>query len=277
VKGLLLSAFLLIPVLAHSAGTEIQIYRDGTAVKAITIENYKLRTVIRSKPPHRQLNPEGKTFEFEGVRINELLNLTPKDQNLFVHFVGVDGYISSLPVSILLKTNAILALKRNGQSIADREGGIQVVFPTEGDHSVLPLYAKKAAFWCWYVRSIVVGDLSSNLKIGAVRPTIEQGEAFTFEPPSVFQLQKANCPETFRVPLAKATHIKEVSLHRLSGETKTILSQDYDLLLPKGNKPLSVNCGGPIALINRTRLTPLKPPVLARNIETSVVSIEEIQ
>jgi hypothetical protein len=173
----------------------------------------------------------------------------------------------------------ILALKENGQSLPDRRGGIQVIYPTEGKDSVETPYAKKAAFWCWYVRSVIVGNLPNDLRIGNERlkqlPT--SGEAFSFEAPSGFQFEQTRCPATVRVPLSSIIDAKNVSLHLLSGNSKVISTDKFDLILSGDKKAFPVNCDGPFALVDRTKTASLKPPVLARDIEMSVASIEKLQ
>ena len=271
----LLSVLLLVAsgaVAAEPTGeTQIKIFRPNTKPLVVSIESTLGRAVVRSKTPHRQLNPEGKTEEFEGIDIRGLLGLTTKDKNSLVHFVGADGYVSTVPASILLMTNAILALKENGHPIDDHRGGLQVIFPTEGKGAVEDAYAKKAAFWCWYVRSIVIGDLENRVDI----QKLNKAKPIEFIPPSVFQFEKVVCPKTVRIPLAQVTKSPFVVAELLSGKTKRIQAADFDLVLSATKKALPVICGGPLALADRETLSKLPPPILAKSLETNVTSISE--
>lgn len=276
IVAVLLTAFASNAAEPRESGA-ITILREHST-KTVELDSIKNRTVIRSKPPHRQLNPEGKTSEFAGVALKQLLGLSAKDADLLVSFVGVDGYISTVPASVLLKTNTILALTEDGQPLEDRRGGIQVIYPTEGADAVESRYATKAAFWCWYVRSIIVGDLSNQEKFGVVAPRkltkSSDASVFHFEPPSVFQFNQALCPTSYRIPLSRFTRAPKVKAHLLAGNTKEITTADVDLVFSQGAKALPVHCGGPLALLDRTK--PIAQPTLAKHLETNVSSIEEL-
>lgn len=269
------SLFLLSFVVHADARRDNRIYRAGTVTRTVSIDQLGDLVSIRSAPPHRQLNPENKTFTFEGIAIQKLLGLSKKDQNKTIYFIATDNYVSAIPASVLLKSNAILALKQDGKPIEERLGGLQVIFPTEGPDAVEERYAKKAAFWCWYVRSIVIGDLVS-LKIGKapLKVPAKLAEQFTFDPPSVFQFEKRSCPKTVRIPLNKLTRSDSLVLRILSGESKNVETERYDLILSDRLKPLPVHCGGPFLLAERSRVATSTTPILARNLETGVIEIE---
>lgn len=263
-----------------SAATEqaspiVFIYRNSLNPVQMDL-NAKPTESVLSKTPHRTLNPKHRTARFEGVNIVQLLGLKNRDQGALVHFVGADGYISTVPASVLLKTNALLALKQDDHKLTEREGGVQIIYPTEGPNAVEARYGAKAAFWCWYVRSIIVGDLPNGPLLGHKWSSHPKGGApFSFEPRSVFQFEKQRCPDAVRIRLTEIARSATVSVRFLSGQSRDLRTEDFDLLMSPEKTALPVSCGGPFGLVERAKVVQLKSPVLDRDLELGVVGIEE--
>jgi hypothetical protein len=257
-----------------SSPATISLYRHSLEPTQIDLSTQPIES-ISSKTPHRLLNPNHKTFQFEGISVVQLLSLTNRDSKQVVYFIGSDGYTAMIPAAVLLKTDAILALKKDGHSLSESDGGIQVVFPTEGPNAVDTKYAAKAAFWCWYVRSIIIGDLpkSKELKDSSNLANVP----FSFEPRSVFQFEKQHCPASVRVPLSQVEQSPEVRIRQLSGKEKKVESSRFDLLLSADGAALPIRCGGPYGLVERARVANLKSPVLAQDLELGVVKVEALQ
>src|ERR1035438_1693204 len=100
-------AFLLCMPLIASADQadvhDIAVYRGSLKPKLIDLGSSRKLVTVRSKIPHRQLNPGGQVLEYQGINLNDLLHLRDRDRGLLVHFVGADGYVSTVPASVLLK------------------------------------------------------------------------------------------------------------------------------------------------------------------------------
>jgi len=256
---------------------QVTVYRKSLKGKPTHVIQKSRSVIVRSRTPHRQLNPEGLVSAFEGVQISRLLGLTQKDRSKLVHFVAKDEYVSTVPASVLIDSQAILAFKENGNPIEDRRGGLQVIFPTEEKVKVPEIYLKKAAFWCWYVKSIVVGDLSE----GGLRPSKGRKlsnamiSRFDFVPPSVFQVVPVSCPRTIRVPFSVFQTTRPMNAEFLNGSQRELNPEEFELVLGEGMRPLPVHCGGPYALVASAKLATLSQPLLAKNLLLNYVGAYE--
>jgi DMSO/TMAO reductase YedYZ molybdopterin-dependent catalytic subunit len=90
---------------------------------------------------------------WEGVRIKDLLALARiRPEGKYITFTCVDGYSTSLPVSYLLKYNALLASSVNGYPLS----------PVDGYPLRLVAFGKFGYKWAKWVNKMVITDNSEK-------------------------------------------------------------------------------------------------------------------
>ncbi|MGK5085721.1 molybdopterin-dependent oxidoreductase [Bdellovibrionota bacterium FG-1] len=237
-------------------------------VEHLDVANLSKKWVaLKSTPPHRQLNPEHQVFQYEGIELKHLLRAHNLPRAGWVCAIGVDDYVSMIPAELIRNHRALLAFHENGKPLIKQRGGQQVVYPTEpGDHPIAEIYAKKAAFWAWYVKALVVGRLPNSILWDKDQAVISglaaQSPPIRMTPLPTFSYEKYECPKVYSISvnrfLVSRGHkmTAPVRFLSLSGRAVNVSSEDikegrYLLLAARGDAGFPVQCGGPFLLVRR--------------------------
>ena len=217
---------------------------------------------VRSKPPHRLINPDHRIFEFEGPELKTLLRGSSLERARYVYGIGADGYVTMVPAEVIRRHDVILAFKRDGQMLTPTLGEQQIIFPTEGATAAPVRFREKSAFWAWYLRALVAGDLPNVLTVGRQqldsRKLSPRGKAVDYVPPSLVRVGEGNCPLVDELPLSRVpglnsdTSSKALNLYKEAMPLSPV--SGYRLLRAFTSKGIPVECGGPFILIKPGRL-----------------------
>lgn len=219
----------------------------------------------RSNPPHRQLNPEHKTSTYEGIELRKLLTKLDLKRSKIIYVVGSDGYISMISADTIWKYPVMLAFKKDDQILTRKNGEQQIIFPTEDNSlgNIPEKITQKAAFWTWYVRSLISGDLPNEILLNSnpiSRLNLKTVKVpVTYVPPSVFSYEPQICPIVTSIPLnavlAGRSHVRSIFVKLLSGQSLEVASKNvspemYRIIFNKDpSVAIPVNCGGPFLLL----------------------------
>jgi hypothetical protein len=222
---------------------------------------------VKSAPPHRQLNPDHHVIDYEGIELKRLTAGLDTVRDRWIYFIGLDEYVSMVPAELVRNHRAVLAFRENGKALMKQRGGQQVVYPTEpDDQPVAEQYAKKAAFWAWYVKSIVIGSLPNSIMGSEKRADISvlasKASPVRITPLPTFSYEKHECPKVYGVTVdasfMERVHKPRSSIRFLSltGKSIDVSPEDfkkgrYLLLATRGDTAFPVQCGGPFLLIKR--------------------------
>jgi hypothetical protein len=208
---------------------------------------------VRANPPHRLVNPEHKTFVFEGPELRRLLADTGLGRARFVYGIGADGYVTMIPAAVVRGHSVLLAVRRDGETLTPTLGEQQVIFPTTAPEP----YRSRSAFWTWYARAFVVGELPNRLSIGARSVALSRlaskAAPASYVPPSLVRVDERACPRVGDLALSDVPGLKGArkgvarALHKDAIELDSL--EGYRLLASTTGQALPVSCGGPFILV----------------------------
>ncbi|ABC27732.1 hypothetical protein HCH_00839 [Hahella chejuensis KCTC 2396] len=237
----------------NAAAKEIFVINKNAAdYRVVETNEIGARIDVYSNTPHRYLNSEKKEHVFTGVPVSELSAKEWRYDN--VYFIGDDDYITFMPAQIANNPQTILASAKDAAPLSKRDGEVQVILPTREDAKVEDKYLKKAAFWAWYVKTVVYGDLNNTLQYGdaSIDMTKVMGEPTTaYKAPSVFSYEPIECPETYQVSvkdLDPGFDKGSVQFRQLNGNQRGYGAGDVMLIFSKEDTALPIECGGPYAV-----------------------------
>ncbi|WLQ12396.1 hypothetical protein O5O45_21960 [Hahella aquimaris] len=228
------------------------INKNAADYRVVETNDSDKRIDVYSNTPHRYLNSEKKEHVFSGVPVSELSSKEWRYDN--VYFIGDDDYITFMPAQIANHPQTILASAKDAAPLSKRDGEVQVILPTREEAKVEDKYLKKAAFWAWYVKAVVYGELNNSLQYGdaSIDMTNVMGEpAQAYKAPSVFSYDPIVCPDTYQVSvkdLDPGFDKGEVEFLQLNGNHRTYGAGDVMLIFSKEDTALPVECGGPYAV-----------------------------
>lgn len=223
---------------------------------------------IISNTPHRHLNPEKKEQSFQGIELNSLL---PKVASKRIYIIGSDGYISVLPTELIKRFPIIIAFKENGKTINKRRGEQQIIFPTRTlkNGKISDKYLKKAAYWCWYVRSIVVDDLKISLKSISQQLPLKEAlnkQLIDIKNPSIMKSNDYSCPEKMIFTFHK--HFTQFESLSDFTNCEKRLADSIEIGIVANSKGLSlpIPCGGPYIALFKDKNNQYNPNAAIRGI-----------
>lgn len=177
VVGCVLTLGLCEPLFAQASERQRDVQKFTLIVGSKTVRTSKVfdslpellkNSTFKIKHPHKIVDPKSQELEYSGIELRKLLEMAGvsksqvgKLSDLFISFVGRDGYTVTLPFADALAARSFVTGYQTGNPLNWRSGAPFLAFADTSKHD----YLTEQSWWAWWVSVIIIGEPKISLKV----------------------------------------------------------------------------------------------------------------